>query len=200
MPEHTEHAYRTSPAGRRRARQIGVRVRARRPSGQPWRVREVAIRELAPADEATVDRLLDAELGGRLQARLGEIHDVLALPGYCAWVGDRIVGVAIYALDQDRAELAAIAVASDYRLVGIGSALIEAVAAAVGAQGGRELWLVTTNDNVDALRLYQRRGFYLARLHARAIDRARGLKPTIPLLGRYGIPMRDELILVRPLP
>jgi ribosomal protein S18 acetylase RimI-like enzyme len=175
-------------------------VRARHPSGQPGRVREVAIRELTPADEATLERLVDAELGGRDQARLGEVRDVLALPGFCAWLSHRILGVATYALDKDRAELAAIAVSSDQRFVGIGSAIIEAVASTVTAQGGRELWLVTTNDNVDALLLYQRRGFHLARLHSRAIDRARELKPTIPPLGHYGIPMRDELILVRPLP
>jgi ribosomal protein S18 acetylase RimI-like enzyme len=170
------------------------------PSGQPGRVREIAIREFTPADEAPVERLLDAELGERDQARLGEMHDVLALPGFCAWLGPRILGVATYALDKHRGELAAIAVSSDHRFVGIGSALIEAVASTVEAQGGRQLWLVTTNDNVDALRLYQRRGFHLARLDSRAIDRARELKPTIPLLGRYGIPMRDELILIRPLP
>ena len=163
-------------------------------------MREVAIRELTAADEATVQRLLDAELGGRNQARLGELHDVLALPGFCACLGDRIVGVATYALDGDRAELAAIAVSGNHRFAGIGSALIEAVASTVAAQGGRELWLVTTNDNVDALRLYQRRGFHLARIDARAMDRARELKPTIPLVGRHGIPLRDELILVRRLP
>ena len=163
-------------------------------------MREVAIREFMPADEATVERLLDAELGGRDQARLGEMQDVLALPGFCAWLGDRILGVATYALDKDRAELAAIAVSSDQRFVGIGTALIEAVASTVAAQGGHELWLVTTNDNVDALRLYQRRGFHLARLHSLPVERARELKPTIPLLGRYGNPMRDELILIRPLP
>jgi ribosomal protein S18 acetylase RimI-like enzyme len=163
-------------------------------------VRDVAIRELASTDEATTERLVDAELGGRVQARLGEVHDVLALPGYCASLGDRIVGVATYVLDQGRAELAAIAVSSDQRFLGIGSALIETVASTVVAQGGRELWLVTTNDNVDALRLYQRRGFHISRFHSRAIDRARELTPTIPVLGRYGIPMRDELVLTRPLP
>jgi ribosomal protein S18 acetylase RimI-like enzyme len=162
-------------------------------------VPDVAIRELTPADETTVDRLLDAELGGRDQARLGELHDVLGHPGFCAWTGDRIVGVATYALDEDRGELAAIAVSGDQRFAGIGSALIEAVASTVAARGGRELWLVTTNDNVDALRLYQRRGFHLARLDAGGMDRARELKPTIPLVGRHGIPLRDELILVRPL-
>ena len=61
------------------------------------------------------------------------------------------------------------------------------------------MWLVTTNDNLDALRVYQRRGFRLAELRAGAVDAARALKPSIPVTGRYGIPLRDELILVRPL-
>ena len=64
-------------------------------------------------------------------------------------------------------------------------------------QGVRELWLLTTNDNVDALRFYQRRGFALAELHVGGVDRARSLKPWIPSVGSDGIPMRDELVLVR---
>jgi acetolactate synthase regulatory subunit len=56
---------------------------------------------------------------------------------------------------------------------------------------------VTTNDNVDALRFYQRRGFRLDTLRAGAVDEARrGLKPLIPESGRYAIPLRDELELV----
>jgi ribosomal protein S18 acetylase RimI-like enzyme len=161
---------------------------------------DVALRELTADDEAAAERLLEAELGGREQARLGEVVDVLALPGFCARLGERIIGVATYALGAGRAELSAIAVSGDRRLTGIGSALIEAVAAAVAAQGARELWLVTTNDNVDALRLYQRRGFHLARLHPRAVERAREMKPAIPRVGTYGIPKRDELLLVRRLP
>ena len=68
---------------------------------------------------------------------------------------------------------------------------------AVQSKGVRELWLVTTNDNLDALRLYQRRGFELAELHRGGVDRSRALKPGIPLLGEYGIPLRDELVLTR---
>ena len=60
--------------------------------------------------------------------------------------------------------------------------------------GCTRLWLVTTNDNVDALRFYQRRGFRLARLRAGAVDESRAtLKPEIPTSGSYGIPLRDEL-------
>ncbi|MDQ4096453.1 MAG: GNAT family N-acetyltransferase, partial [Actinomycetota bacterium] len=79
-------------------------------------------------------------------------------------------------------------------------ALVEAVTSAVAEQGARELWLVTTNDNLDALRFYQRRGFRLSEVRAGAVDASRAVKPVIPAIGRYGIPLRDELILVRALP
>jgi ribosomal protein S18 acetylase RimI-like enzyme len=102
-------------------------------------------------------------------------------------------------VEGGRAELAALAVAEYRRVAGVGSALVEAVARAVAVQGASQLWLVTTNDNLDALRFYQRRGFRLAELHAGGVDRARTLKPTIPPVGSYGISMRDELVLVRDL-
>ena len=51
----------------------------------------------------------------------------------------------------------------------------------------------TTNDNVDALRFYQRRGFRLAELRTGAVDRSRQEKPQIPRVGDYGIPLHDEI-------
>jgi hypothetical protein len=60
--------------------------------------------------------------------------------------------------------------------------------------------VVTTNDNVDALRFYQRRGFQLASVRCGAVDEARRtLKPLIPVTGNYGIPLRDELELAHDL-
>ncbi len=55
------------------------------------------------------------------------------------------------------------------------------------------LWLVTTNDNTDALAFYQRRGWDLVAVHRRAVDDARSLKPGIPSLGKGRIPIRHEL-------
>ena len=55
-----------------------------------------------------------------------------------------------------------------------------------------------TNDNVDALRFYQHRGFCLVRVHRGAVDRSRAsLKPEIPPAGAYEIPLRDEIELER---
>jgi hypothetical protein len=66
-------------------------------------------------------------------------------------------------------------------------------------QGCARLWVITTNDNVDALRFYQRRGFCLVEVHRGAVDRSRvTLKPEIPAAGACGIPLRDEIELERP--
>ena len=53
---------------------------------------------------------------------------------------------------------------------------------------------IRPNDNVDALRFYQRRGMRLVRLWPDAVTQARKLlKPEIPLVGADGITVRDEL-------
>ena len=65
---------------------------------------------------------------------------------------------------------------------------------AARAAGCARLWLVTTNDNLDALGFYQRRGLRLSRSAPGAVDDARRtLKPEIPETGDGDIPIRDEL-------
>ena len=60
-------------------------------------------------------------------------------------------------------------------------------------EGCRRVWLITTNDNLDALRFYQRRGYHLWKLHVGGIARDRKLKPEIPAIGEHGIFINDEL-------
>lgn len=157
------------------------------------------IRALTPADDEAATRLLDRVVAGRHQARLGEVHDVLALPGFAAVADGELVGVATFQRTGERAELAVLVVDAGQRRRGLGTALIDAVAEAAKANGAAELWLVTTNDNLTALDLYQRRGFRLSALHAGAVERSRAVKPSIPEIGQHGIPLRDELVLVRAL-
>jgi GNAT superfamily N-acetyltransferase len=83
---------------------------------------------------------------------------------------------------------------------GTGTLLLEAAVRMALDRGCRRLFLITTNDNTDALRFYQRRGFRLAALHAGAVDDSRRqLKPEIPEMGNHGIRIRDELVLEREL-
>jgi ribosomal protein S18 acetylase RimI-like enzyme len=162
---------------------------------------DVVVGPLGPDDLAAAEALVDAAIAGRHQVRLGATVDVLALPAVGAWAGDRLVGLAAWdpTGPGGRSELAALAVAEDHRGRGVAAALVEAVADAARAAGAAAQWLVTTNDNLDALRLYQRHGFRLTALRPGAVDVARASKPSIPRLGRDGIPVRDELVLQRDL-
>ena len=133
------------------------------------------------------------EFGGPLQARRGELIDVLALPGFTAERDGRPIGLLTYRRANGECELAFIAALE--RQHGIGSALLDALCHEVG--DGVRIWLVTTNDNLGALRLYQRHGFVLHELRAGAVELARERKPQIPATGDHGIPIRDELELER---
>ena len=50
---------------------------------------------------------------------------------------------------------------------GTGTALVEALVRAAAAEGAARIRVTTTNDNLDALRFYQRRGFRLSALPRR---------------------------------
>ena len=158
-----------------------------------------SLRPLAPPHLDAAEALLDELLAGRLQSRLGQRQDVLALPGAGAWERDRLIGLVTWgkADGHGRAELAALAVAASHQGQGWGGTLVEVAAETARVTGAAVQWLVTTNDNLDALRLYQRHGYRMVALRAGAVDASRRTKPTIPATGHYGIPLRDELILER---
>lgn len=76
---------------------------------------------------------------------------------------------------------------------GIGTTLLNEVLQEAKKRGCRRLFLTTTNDNLNALRFYQKFGFELCTLRRGALDETRKQKPTIPQIGMNGIPLRDEL-------
>jgi GNAT superfamily N-acetyltransferase len=150
----------------------------------------VQVRRSTPGDD--VASFLAARNADRV-ARRGGLVDALAHPHLIA--GD-FAGVLTYVIEGADCEV--LTLHAEPRHGGAGTALIEAVARIAAEAGCTRLWLITTNDNVDALRFYQRRGFRLTAVHAGAVDDARArLKPQIPETGAYGIPLRDELELER---
>jgi Acetyltransferase (GNAT) family. len=82
---------------------------------------------------------------------------------------------------------------------GIGSALLKSVEEVAREKKSNRIWLITTNDNLHALRFYQRRGYVLVAVHRNAIERSRQFKPQIPIIGKDGIPLRDEIELEKKL-
>jgi GNAT superfamily N-acetyltransferase len=119
------------------------------------------------------------------------------LPALVAEIDGEQAGLATYAVEGDEAELVTL---NSFTVGGgVGGALVEAVADAARAAGCARLRVTTTNDNLPALRLYQRHAFALAALHAGAVQAARRRKPEIATIGYAGIPIRDEIELRRTL-
>jgi ribosomal protein S18 acetylase RimI-like enzyme len=125
----------------------------------------------------------------------GRAHEPAALAGFVALDGAEPVGVTTYEITDSLCELVTIDALRQWQ--GIGTLLISAVEDAAAQKRCREIWLITTNDNIDALRFYQKRGYQITKVHANALEESRKLKPAIPLIGNYGIPIRDEIELAK---
>ena len=121
----------------------------------------------------------------------GRIHYADELTGFIAVQEDEPVGLVTYQINGDECEI--VTMNSLVQGVGIGSALLDAVKDTAASARCKRLWLITTNDNVAALRFYQKRGFSLVAVHRNALEQSRGLKPELPLVGINGIPLRDEI-------
>ena len=125
-------------------------------------------------------------------ARLGELVDLAGLPAMVALLDGKRAGLAAYALRGEECEVVTITSLVEGR--GVGRALLDAVRDVAVTAGCRRLWLVTTNDNVHALRFFQRWGLDLVALHRdAATDARRTLKPSLPERGADGIPLAHEL-------
>jgi ribosomal protein S18 acetylase RimI-like enzyme len=85
---------------------------------------------------------------------------------------------------------------------GTGSALLDAVVDVAAAARCRDVWLITTNDNLRARAWYERRGFRVVAVREGAVDRLREtLKPEIPTHNPdNGLPISDEIELSMTLP
>lgn len=150
---------------------------------------------MTAGDRAWLLALLRERWGGETVVAHGEAMRPADLPGFVAVDPSGPVGVAAYQFADGGCELVLLESLAPGR--GVGSALLGRVERAAVERGCPTVWIVTTNDNLRALAFYQNRGYRLVRVNPGAVDRARVLKPTIPLVGESGIPLHDELVLAK---
>jgi ribosomal protein S18 acetylase RimI-like enzyme len=138
-----------------------------------------------------------------MQARRGELVDALEGEGLVAEIEGRPVGLVTWLAKPGgaSAEIRAVAVEPGARGRGVGRALFAAAHGALAAAGASTAWLVTTNDNAPAIRLYESLGYGVAEVRHGAIDEIRRLiKPSIPRVGHGGVEIHDEIELARAIP
>jgi ribosomal protein S18 acetylase RimI-like enzyme len=156
------------------------------------------VRPITPEDREWIADTVGTAFGSaRLISNEHIIEDASLLDGFAAEVDGRPIGCAL--INEIDGDTELVALVSTYRGAGVGSALLEAVVARGREEGWKRLWLVTSNDNTEAIRMYQRAGWDWVDFRRDAITRARALKPEIPDKGNHGIPIRHELQFEAPL-
>jgi N-acetylglutamate synthase-like GNAT family acetyltransferase len=155
------------------------------------------LRPLEPGDRHWVKEFTAKQWRTDFIVAHGEVHYPAELPGFVALEQEERIGLVTYNISEKGCEI--VTINSVAKQAGVGTALIEATKAVARQRGCKRVWLITTNDNLDALRFYQRRGFQIVSVARNAIQESRKLKPRIPTIGFYGIPIRDEIELEIPL-
>jgi GNAT superfamily N-acetyltransferase len=148
---------------------------------------ELKLRPILPSDRSELARLT----GDNITVSPGGVYDIRELSGFVAVQDSTLVGLLTYHIGADDCEV----VTLHATLVGkgIGTALIQAAREVAEQAGCKRLWLVTTNDNLEALGFYQKRGFVLVTIHRDSMQQVRAIKPHVPLIGLHNIPLRDMI-------
>jgi GNAT superfamily N-acetyltransferase len=171
---HPECADAESNRAREREKMSGIRLRTKTEKDQAW-----------------CSSLLREQWGSARVVSRGRLHHADTLPGLIAELHGEPVGLLTYRIESAECEIVTLNSLLEQR--GVATAMLEAVTEAAVSNGCRRLWLITTNDNLPALRFYQKRGFTLAAVYPDSVRGARKLKPEIPELGWEDIPIRDEI-------
>jgi GNAT superfamily N-acetyltransferase len=121
----------------------------------------------------------------------GELFDSTILDGIVIFENAIIIGLVTYRIKDNECEIMSLDSLRENQ--GIGTTLINKVVEIANKEKCTKIKLITTNDNINALRFYQKRGFDMVRLYHNALDISRKLKPSIPMLGEFDIPIRHEI-------
>ena len=159
----------------------------------------ITIREAESADTSWILSVSEP-IGGPEVVAGGFLHRLADYPGVIAEIDGERVGFAVYKPGAHRWEI--VGILSTRPGKGIGTRLLDEVEARSRQSGASQVRLSTTNDNFDALGFTQKRGYRLWQLIPGAFQEAKrlkGLPADQPVIGKYGIEIRDEILLSKDL-
>ena len=119
----------------------------------------ITIRDAAASDQDWIENFYNKRWGTNRVVSRGMMHDVPQLPGFIAWRSGVRVGLLTYQIVEKEFEI--VTLDSVEEKAGIGSAMISKAVDLARKSSCKRVWLITTNDNMPALRFYQKRGFHL---------------------------------------
>jgi ribosomal protein S18 acetylase RimI-like enzyme len=150
-----------------------------------------SVRRLTREDLPNLLRFWIEHWGGDEMVTRGNVYRPEQLDGFVIEDGNEWIGLLTFFIQDGECEVTSLDSLREGQ--GIGTKLIDSVMDEARKQNCSRVFLITTNDNMQALRFYQKRGFELVAVHRGAVNESRKIKPSIPLTGNDGIPLRDEI-------
>jgi len=151
----------------------------------------VEIHRLTPEDLPRLRDFWIQHWGADFVVAHGVIYRPAAVDGFVAEHNAEWVGEITYTIVDTDCEIVSLDSLREGQ--GVGTKLIQAVFDEAQKQGCKRIFVITTNDNLNALGFYQKRGFELVKINRGALIETRKLKPGIPFIGANNIPLRDEI-------
>lgn len=151
---------------------------------------EIKYRETTLEDSDQTALIMKENWGGEPLIVRTRSYFPSKLNGIIAQSGEKWIGFLFYDIRGDDCEIIVFEVFEKFK--GIGTKILEQLITIAQNKLCKRLYLMTHNDNLDALRFYQRRGFHICCIHINSMEIARKIKPC-PEIGDYGIPIRDEI-------
>jgi len=142
-------------------------------------------------NKETVKQLFIEKWSADFIVTKGQKHYFENLEGFVAVDNEKIVGVLTFKKSNTEVEI--ISLDSFTENIGIGTTLLNSVVDFAKQNTIKRLWLITTNDNLNALKFYQKRNWTITAIHRDAVIETRKIKPTIPMTGYYDIPLLHEI-------
>lgn len=149
------------------------------------------MRRISEEDRIQVNRFLTEQWYATELILRGERVDLKDAPGFIAFEEGEMIGLVTIRISECECEILSLDSLRENQ--GVGTALMKKAVDAARTAGCQKVRLITTNDNIRALRFYQKRGFDMVRIYHNAMDASRKLKPAIPLIGMDGIPLKHEI-------
>ena len=156
-----------------------------------------SLRRLSSNDLPRLRQFWIEHWGGEEIIARGKVYRPEQLEGFVMENGEEWVGLLTFVIADGECEVTSLDSLREGQ--GIGSTLIDQAIKEARGRGCNRLFLITTNDNLNALGFYQKRGFEIVTIYRGAVHESRKIKPSIPLVGYNNIPLRDEIELEIPL-
>ncbi len=154
----------------------------------------IRIRAKVPSDQEQIKRELTRHWGSTQIWSVARGFDADQIPALIAEIDGAFAGLATYDFHPGGYQCEVITLSAAIENAGVGAALLDAVEAEARKAGCARIFLTTTNDNIRAIRFYQKRGWDLCALHRGIVDLVRDrFKPETPRVGLEGLPIRHEL-------